>query len=412
MAQTNNDFQTMNSIFREAYADKVKDLIPDGVKLLNMISFTAAEKQPGNLYHQPVTLGLEHGFTYGGTGGTAFALRNGIASSHEDAQIRGHEMVLRSYLSVGAVSRSKGKNSFIQASKLIVENMLKSFARRLEVQLMYGQASGGIGVIESVTGNDIDIEPEEWAPGIWSGSEKMPVEIRSSAGALRGEAEVTAIDLSARQISVDAVPAGTVATDVLYYAGAFGKEFAGIHKIITNTGSLFNIDASSFSLWNGNTVEVGTNFSGGEAVLSFAKIEEAIAVAMEKGLADEDVFVLCNPRSWNNLLTEQTAKRRYDSSYSEAKLEDGARALTFYGQNGMIEIHSTIYCKEGYAYVMPMSCYTRIGSSDVTLEQPGFEGKFLKLLENANAYEMRAYTDQALFCSQPGTSTLLTFIKS
>lgn len=412
MSQTNNDFQTMNSIFKEAYADKVKDLIPDGVKLLNMISFTAADKQPGNLYHQPVTLGLEHGFTYGGTGGQAFALRNGVASSHEDAQIRGHEMVLRSYLSVGAVSRSKGKNSFIQASKLIVENMLKSFARRLEVQLMYGQADGGIGVIESIATNDINIEAEEWAPGIWSGSEKMPIEIRSSAGALRGEAEVTAVDLAARQITVDAVPSGAVATDVLYYAGAFGKEFAGVHKIITNSGTLFNIDASQFSLWNGNTVEVGTNFSGGEAVLSFAKIEEAIAVAMEKGLADEDAYVVCNPRSWNNLLTEQTAKRRYDSSYSSENLKDGAKSLTFYGQNGMIEIHSSIYCKEGFAYVLPMSCYTRIGSSDVTLDQPGFEGKFLKLLENANAYEMRAYTDQALFCSQPGTSTLLTFIKS
>jgi hypothetical protein len=412
MAQTNNDFQTMNSIFKEAYADKVKDLIPDGVKLLNMITFTPAEKQPGNLYHQPVTLGLEHGFTYGGTGGTAFALRNGIASSHEDAQIRGHEMVLRSYLSVGAVSRSKGKNSFIQASKLIVENMLKSFARRLEVQLMYGQAAGGIGVISGVAGNTISVEAEEWAPGIWSGSEKMPVEIRSSAGALRGEAEVTAVDLTARAFDVDTLPAGVVATDVIFYAGAFNKEFAGVHKIITNTGTLFNIDATSFSLWNGNTVQVGTNFSGGEAVLSFGKIEEAVAVAMEKGLADEDVQVICNPRSWNNLLTEQTAKRRYDSSYSSAKLEDGASALTFYGQNGMIEIHSSIYCKEGYAYVLPKGCYTRIGSSDVTLEQPGFEGKFLKLLENANAYEMRAYTDQALFCSQPGTSTLLTFIKS
>lgn len=412
MAQTNNDFNTMNSIFKEAYADRVKDLIPDGVKLLNMINFTSAEKQPGNLYHQPVTLGLEHGFTYGGTGGAAFALRNGIASSHEDAQIRGHEMVLRSYLSVGAVSRSKGKNSFIQASKLIVENMLKSFARRLEVQLMYGQADGGIGIIESITSNTIKIEDHEWAPGIWSGSEKMPVEIRSSAGALRGEAEVTAVRLADKEIDVDAIPAGSVATDVLFYAGAFGKEFAGVHKIITNTSTLFNIDASQFSLWNGNTVEVGTNFSGGEAVLSFAKIEESVAVSMEKGLADEDLYVICNPKSWNNLLTEQTAKRRYDSSYSDSKLEDGAKAITFYGQNGMIEIHSSIYCKEGFAYSLPMSCYTRIGSSDVTLEQPGFEGKFLKLLENANAYEMRAYTDQALFCSQPGTSTLLTFITS
>lgn len=409
---TTNDFQTMNSIYKEAYADKVKDLIPEGVKLLNMISFQGAERQPGNLYHQPVTLGLEHGFTYGGSGGTAFALRNGVSSTHEDAQIRGHEMILRSYLSVGAVSRSKGKNAFIQASKLIVENMLKSFARRLEVQLLYGQAAGGIGVIETAAAGVIKVEDHEWAPGIWSGAEKMPVEVRSAAGALRGECSVVSVDIPAKEVTVDAIPFGTVATDVLFYAGAFDKEFAGIHKIITNTGLLFGIDASNYSLWSGNTVNVGTNFTGGEAVLSFAKVEEAIAAGMEKGLADEDVIVLCNPRSWNNLLTEQAAKRQYDSSYSSSKMENGAKALTFYGQNGKIEIHSSIYCKEGYAYVLPMSCYMRIGSSDVTLDQPGFEGKFLKLLENANAYEMRAYTDQALFCSQPGTSTLLTFIKS
>jgi hypothetical protein len=277
---------------------------------------------------------------------------------------------------------------------------------------MYGQSDEGIGVIETITGNVLKIEDHEWAAGIWSGAEKMPIEIRSSAGALRGEAEVTAVSLEDKEITIDSVPAGTLATDVIFYAGAYNKEFAGIHKIITNSGTLFNIDSSTYSLWRGNTVEVGTNFSGGEAVLSFAKIEEAVAVAMEKGLADEDAVVLCNPRSWKNLLTEQTSKRRYDSSYDSSKLEDGSKALTFYGQNGMIEIHSTIYCKEGYAYVLPMSCFTRIGSTDVTLEQPGFEGKFLKLLENANAYEMRAYTDQALFCSQPGTSTLLTFIRS
>jgi len=355
---------------------------------------------------------LEHGFTYGGSGGTAFALRNGVSSNHESAEIRGHEMILRSYLAVGAVSRSKGKTAFIQASKLIVENMLKSFARRLEVQLLYGQADGGIGVVESTSTNDIKIEDHEWAPGIWAGSEKMPIEVRSSAGALRGEANITAVNMNTKTVTVDSLPLGTVATDVIFYAGAYNKEFAGIHKIITNTGTLFNIDASQYSLWNGNTVNVGTNFSGGEATLSFDKIEEAVARSMEKGLADEDVIVLCNPRSWKNLLTEQSAKREYDSSYKSDKMENGAKAIAFHGPTGMIEIHSSIFCKEGYAYLLPMSAFMRIGSSDITLDQPGFEGKFLKLLENANAYEIRSYTDQALFCSSPGVSTLLTFIKS
>lgn len=414
MSQT-NDFQTLNSIYKEAYADKVKDIIPEGVKLYEMIDFISAEKRTGEIYVQPVSLTLEHGFTYGGSGGQAFSLRNGQASQHPSAEIRGHEMVLRSYLSIGAVSRSQNQAaSFIQASKLIVENMIKSFARRLEVQMLYGQADGGIGVVESTSGNVITIEAHEWAAGIWSGAETMAVEVRSSAGVLRGEASVTAVSFDNKTVTVDQLPVGTVATDVLYYAGAYNKEFAGIHKIITNTGTLFNIDASQYNLWQGNIVDVGTNFSGGEDVLTFADVERGISRAMEKGLMDEDAVLICNPKSWDNLLTEQAAKRQYDSSYNSGKMENGAKALTFHSQNGMIEIHSSIYCKEGYAYLLPLSCYMRIGSSDVSLDHPGsvMSGQYIKLVENANAYEMRAYCDQALFCSQPGTSVLFRYIKS
>lgn len=48
-----NSVGNLNGLFKETYADKLKELIPDQVKLLNMISFAPKEKQPGNLYHQP-----------------------------------------------------------------------------------------------------------------------------------------------------------------------------------------------------------------------------------------------------------------------------------------------------------------------------------------------------------------------
>lgn len=389
-------------------------MIPDGVKLLNMIGFIAADKRGGDFYNQPVTLSMEHGFTYGGDGGKAFALNQAIASASENAQIRGYEMILRSYISVGAISRSGNKNSFVQESKHLVQNMLKSFVRRLEVQMLYGQSANGLGKIETVTSGDpsITLEVEEWAAGIWSGAENMRIQIYSSALALRGEATITKVDFDLRKIYVDALPAGVVATDGIFYAGAQGKEFAGIHKILTNTGTLFNISAADYSLWKGNSVDVGTDFAGNESVLSFAKIEEAIARQMEKGLGEEKVCVLCNPKSWKNLLTEQDAKRRYDSSYSGDSKKAGAKEIMFYGPNGDIEIKSSIFCKEGFAYVLSLDCFERVGSSDVRFDQPGFEGKFVKLLENVNAYEMRSYTDQALFCTAPGQNSVLRFIKS
>ena len=46
MAGESNQVDTLNGHFKESYADKIKDLIPEGVKLYNMISFNSADKQP------------------------------------------------------------------------------------------------------------------------------------------------------------------------------------------------------------------------------------------------------------------------------------------------------------------------------------------------------------------------------
>jgi hypothetical protein len=48
---TANQLSTLNGFFKEAYADKLNNLIPDGVKLVNKIGFMSKDKQPGNLYH-------------------------------------------------------------------------------------------------------------------------------------------------------------------------------------------------------------------------------------------------------------------------------------------------------------------------------------------------------------------------
>ena len=148
------------------------------------------------------------------------------------------------------------------------------------------------------------------------------------------------------------------------------------------------------------------------AVLSFDKIEEAIARAVEKGLGEEEVSVLVNTKSWNDLLVDLAGKRRYDSSYSEATLKQGSREIEFYGQNGVIKIIPSTFVKEGFAYAMCEKELVRVGSTDITFDPPGYEGEFFKLLENANGYEMRCYSDQALFTARPSCITQLRYIKN
>ncbi len=204
--------------------------------------------------------------------------------------------------------------------------MLRSITKKLEVEILYGQV--GIGVCSVVTGAGpyvITIGQAEWADGIWSGSENMPIEWAATglAGPVLGTGTISAVDLDTRQLTVVlATGIAPVATDVLFPKGAFGNEFAGIHKILTNTGSLFGISATTYNLWKGNSY----NASG---ALSFNKLQDAIALGVRKGL-ESDVKVFVNPLVWADLLNDQAALRQYDSSYSSAKAENGAKSIMFH----------------------------------------------------------------------------------
>jgi len=397
-----SNLSTLNGLFKEVYANKLENLIPDGVKLLNMVPFVSRQHQEGNLYHQPVVLGLEHGVTYS-TGGDAFTLNNAIAGQIKDAQVQGAQLVLRSVLSYTAAARSVGggQKAFEDATKFLVGNMLRSMARKLEIELFYGQA--GIGIIASTytSGNPVAIQTSEWAPGIWAGSENMPVDIYNGSSLVL-TTSVTSVDMIGQTISL-ASTTGLAAGYTIYVSGSYGNEFAGVYTILTNTGTLFNISATSYTLWMAN------QYSCGNAAISFTKIQSAVARAVEKGL-DSEVMVLVNPRGWANLLSDQAALRKYDGSYRSAEAENGMESIKFYGQNGVIEIQPSIFVKQGYAFILCKDEWLRVGSTDITFKRPGQGEEFFRDLETAAGYELRAFTDQAIFCSAPGKQVLMTQI--
>ena len=401
-----NSVGTLNGLFKESYADKLSVLIPDGVKILNLVKFSAKEKSLGNLFHQPIVLGLEHGVTFGSSSDDAFSLNAPIAGAIKDAQVRGAPMVLRSVLGYVAASRAQaGKEAFVDATKFLVSNMLRSLSKKLEITMMYGQA--GYATVASVSGQVITITTAEWAPGIWIGSENMPIEIyQADNSTLRASSiVVSSVDLTNRTITVTGTLTGVVAGDMIFHAGAHGNEFAGIHKILTqSTGTLFNINVATYNLFKGNS------YSAGSAALSFTKLSSAAALASEKG-QEGKLTALVNPRSWANINNDQAALRKYDSSYSSVKTENGAKGLVFHSQNGEIEIIPSIYVKEGYAYLLSLDSFSRVGSTDITFNRPGMGNQqFFRDLDSAAGYELRAMSDQCIFTSSPAHNVVITGI--
>lgn len=411
-----NQLSTLNGLFKETYGDQLKELIPDGVKLLNKIKFMSKDKQPGNLFHQPVILGMEHGVTFASSDEDAFNLNPPVAGIIKDATIKGNPIVMRSLLGYVAASRAMqgDKQSFKDATKFLVANMLRSMAKKLEVQMLYGQAS--YGAISAVSSTELTIKTSEWAPGIWAGAEGMPIEIRSfeaagdtpGASSSRGEAVVKSVNLENRTVTLKAEVLGIVTTasqeDVIFHKGAFGNEFPGIHKIIAKeSGDLFGINVADYNLFQGN------KYSAGSAALSFTKLNLAASRGVEKG-QDGKLLALVNPRGWANMLSDQAALRMYDGSYSSAELTQGSRSIKFFSQNGEIEIEPSIYVKEGFCYLLSLEDWYRVGSTDMTFKRPGQGDEFFRDLENSAAYELRLYSDQAVFCCAPGRNTLVTDI--
>jgi hypothetical protein len=398
-----NTVSTLNGLFKEKYANKVMNLVPDNVVLMNMVEFASQDQALGNLFHQPVILGHEHGMTYGGSQGTAFSLNDAIAGQVKDATVQGYEFLLRTQISYAVASRSaQSEAAFERGTKLIVANMIRSFAKRLECALFYGQkelgkASGAM-VLTALT-----VSTADWAPGIWVGAEKGIIDIYDSTGVtLRGSAQINGVNLETRVLTLDSNIASVVAGDRLFWKGANGNEFKGLHAIMTESSSLFGISPSQYSLFK------SVEYDAGAAQLSFAKIQQAIARGVEKGL-DEDVVCMVNPRTWAKLLSDQAALRLYDSSYSTSKAENGSQSIKFYAQNGVVEIRPCTYMKEGLAMIVPPKELMRIGSTDVTFKLPGREGQdqfFLEIPGNAG-YELRAYSDQALFCAAPAKLILI-----
>lgn len=418
----------LDGLFKEVYSDKLENLIPQQAICTKMIGFSERAKL-GNVYHQPVILTNEHGVTYADNDDDAFALQQSVALNSKDAQVEGYQMLLRSKIGYKAAAKAQagGKKAFAATTGLVVKNMLESITKRLEIQLLYGQS--GIATVEdstSVSGDAttiLHISDASWAPGIWTGMENAYINVYNGTSLFgtagvppatgTADMQITAIDFDNKKITIsgDSTVIGTINTAAqasgaaltLYFQNAYSKEFAGINKILTNTGTLFNINAASYHLWKSNAYAVDGGFT-------VAKLISGMAKPVSKGGLDEKVELLINPEVWAEAMTDQAALRDYDYSYNKEKAEYGHKSITFYTQSGAIEVISHPCVKIGDGFVVPMKRLMRVGATDITFNNPGTKDKFFRELNDNAGFELRCYTDQALFCECPAKTLKLTGI--
>jgi len=315
-------------------------------------------------------------------------------------------MLLRAQIGYDAFARAEGgdKVAFKDASELVVEDLLESITKRLEISTLYGSSPTGIGGIPmggasgASTTLTLVLSPAQWATGIWVGSENAQVDIYHSSTKLNTMAPFVVTTVSPDTYTLtftgNATDVSAVVTYVtsnndayIVFTGSFGNEMIGIDSAVLNTGTLWNIPSSSYTLWTGN------QYNSGNANLTMGKLQSAIQKAVQKGL-DGDVNVVVNPATWATLNTDLAALRRFVEDSTEGEL--GVESIKYLYSGGKMDIVSYNLCKEGECFIFPKKGVNRIGAADIGFKLPGGDNGFLHVPDKMG-YEFRLFSSQAFF---------------
>lgn len=425
---------TVVNIFKRVYGD-ISNLVPEGFPLLETMPFSEKAKV-GDSYNEAVILTNENGWTLGGSSGDVFDIAPAKAGAVKQASIPGYLSVLNSVVPWSVLSRSAGAGdkAFIDATKHIVANNIKSHMKLLEIMAMYGQSDALLGYVSYATATyrgvaltngggtvggvaftagvntsskAIMLAPGSFASGIWVGSEGATVHQVNSSGVIVASGELLSVDSENGILYVDFTPVAATSTTshrLCFDGMQSAKEMPGVNKILKNTGTLFGISAASsggYSLWRGTTQTLASVLG------TFDRLQIIAANAMNRGGLNSDLKVLCNPRSFAKFINVEAARRQYDDSYKSAQYDNGAEEITFWYAGGKMVVKPSRFVKEGEMYGLVEDAWVRSGSAQISLKVPGVDKEIIFPLENSSAYAFRSFSDQYVFCRAPAQNFLL-----
>lgn len=400
MAQVNT-VTTLDGLYKKVYGPKGPIVaLPEISILQDLVPFYTAQKN-GASFNTPIVVSDEHGFAYG-DGSETITLNTEIAATLKEISVDGAQIVGQASLNYAAASKSTNSESaFMEAGHLVVQNLNSSASKKLEASLLYGRS--GIGTVSSLSSQDIILTAASWADGLMMGLINAKIDVYTSGGTLRqGDLVITAINPSTYTLTVTGTTTGIVSTDVVFFDGAYGKECYGLNAIMTNTGSMFGIDASAYPAW------AASSYSASSAALTMTKVLSAAAQAVARGGLSGESVLLCHPSSWNNLNSDQAALRSYTTD--DKKASNGFEEIVYRGPSGRIRVISHPCVKRGDAFLFDPKSLKRVGSQDISNTTPGRSDEIFMHSQTLSAYLIRVYSNQAIFCEKPAAMVKITSI--
>lgn len=377
------------SRLKEQFNGDISQLVPGSAELVKLKFRRDIELGKSAVFD--VQLSDELGFT---VGQGDITLNGNINQSAARATVDAYSLVLQSRVSYDLISRaSSEKKAFAKFVDSKFIPMAESFQRRQEILHCWGRDS--LGQVSSNSSGVLTLTEGSFCPTLWLGLKGAVIEAwtaKTGGSQHNGDLTVSAVDVANRTVTVTGTSSSVVGNDYLFFKGTQDAGPYGLMAIAKNSSSLFGISASTYSLWAGNSYDVGTS------ALTLGKLLQAAALAANKG-CNEKLKALVPIGAFQSLVSDEAALRQY-TAYTE-KAENGFKRISFYGASGEIEVVPYHFMKAGEFVLFPERWTYILGSSEMTMALAK-DGDMIFDLEASSSKEMRLFSDTQLFVERPG----------
>lgn len=411
---------TLDGNFKRRYGDKLEDLVPDHSDFAQAIPFTARPKL-GASFEFPVRLKRSQGATFAAAG-TAYTLQAAVPGLTAPARVTMASYTMREQIAYDvATSATSSEEAFGDAFDEIVRDMINTMGLHREVAILYGQSHiGAVTAAGTSTATQAyTLTKASSAIGLWLQLDGFHCDVYDPTLATKrnttGDMVISLVALNTDGQSVDfsltgaaADNAAVVAGDVIVPVGWVAGSFSGVDKIVTNTGSLFGVSASTYNLWKSNTLSAGS----AEATMLLLTRLASIQV-QRSGRKGKVLKAFCSYPTWNDLNNNHAALRRFTSSQKAGVDLGSMDSIKYYGPGVGIDISPSGLVKNGEMFMGEWSTVKRVGATDLTFTLDGNSPespKFFHHLQDTAAYEIRGYWQQCIIPTRPAALSKLTGI--
>lgn len=274
-----------------------------------------------------------------------------------------------------------------QAFINVVDMEIQGLKRDLAVDLnrqVYGDGTGTIATVVSVSGSDIVVDSTHW---VQEGMILVGIDPSTGAVADSGnELEVTDIDEATDTITVSGTITALAGADLLVRGSNttnnYGKEWTGLAAIVSESGTLHDINPADYPIWKSTEVDISSGGSPG--TLTELALINLVQKVDKKG-GDVDVF-LASPGVFNAYWDLLQGLRQYTNG---ATLTGGQRAFSFTAVGKEIKFISD--------YAAPSNTLYALSTKDLVVNRKrdwswmDRDGSMWSRVADTDAYEARYF---------------------